>query len=189
MDRTKNNKDYLLCEVKYQNFYILYNGVDEKSGMRIKDIFGVKKINENGFNYNDYETIIYEELVNTCYDLLKTQLKLIYDYLYINDDNIMYVDEKDINKIYMQLPKNIIKIIDKNAYGVGKKRLEDIINLEDKHGLMLYDIINYINAVREILEMFFETERYEEIRKNYLSCEEGKEEAELLEQVKLKKFG
>ena len=38
MDKSKNNKDYILTKIKYQDFYILYNGTDEETMKQLKDI-------------------------------------------------------------------------------------------------------------------------------------------------------
>lgn len=180
MNKSKNNKNYILTNIKYQNFYILYNGIDEKNGIQLKSMFSYKDIKENGFNYSDYETIIYEELVNVCYDLLKSQLKLINNYLYSDD-------ESDLVKIYNKLPKNIIDIFEQNTDELNNINLNTIINLKNNHDLMLYYLMDYTTYAKDILEMFFETEKYEKARELYLQRDEGKLESTLLEQIKLKK--
>lgn len=187
MDKTKNNKDYILTKIKYQNFYILYNGIDEEKGKQLKQIayetWNKKEIND------DYESLIHKELVYVCYDLLKKQLKLIYDYLYLNSENLYFDNETDLNKIYMRLPKNIISLIEKNAHGIEYNlTLKDVIQEDNIRNMKLYQIMGYNDSLKEILEMFFETEKYEEMREKFLKRDEGKEEAILLEQVKLKMF-
>ena len=187
MNKTKDNKDYILTKIKYQNFYILYNGTDEETGKQLKEIayetWKKKEIND------DYGLLIHEELVYVCYDLLKKQLKLIYDYLYLNTENLYFDDETDLNKIYMRLPKNIISLIEKNAHGLKNNIfLKDVIQEDYQRNIKLYQIMGYNDSLKEILEMFFETEKYEEMREKFLQRDEGKEEALLLEQVKLKMF-
>lgn len=187
MDKTENNKDYILTNIKYQNFYILYNGIDGKTGKQLKEItyetWNKKEIND------DYESLIHNELVYVCYDLLKKQLKLIYDYLYLNDENLYFDDETDLNKIYMRLPKNIISLIEKNAHGKNYSlSLKDAIQEDNLRTIKLYQIMGYNDSLKEILEMFFETQKYEESREKFLQRDEGKEEALLLQQVKLKMF-
>ena len=187
MDKTKNNKDYILTKIKYQNFYILYNGTDDETGKQLKEIayetWKKKDIN------NDYESLIHNELVYVCYDLLKKQLKLIYDYLYLNSENLYFDDETDLNKIYIRVPKNIINLIEKNAHGLENNiTLKDIIQENNRRNIKLYQIMAYNDSLKEILEMFFETEKYEEMREKFLQRDEGKDEAILLEQVKLKMF-
>ena len=186
MDKTKNNKDYILTNIKYQNFYILYNGLDKETGKKICDI--VYEVQKNNID-NDYELLIHKELVYVCYDLLKKQLKLIYDYLYLNDENLYFDDETDLNKIYMRLPKNIIGIIEKNAHGKEYNlSLKDVIQEENLRTIKLYQIMAYNDSLKEILEMFFETQKYEEAREKFLQRDKGKDEAIILEQVKLKMF-
>ena len=48
----------------------------------------------------------------------------------------------------------------------------------------MYYLSNYCDRLQVILEMFFETEKYENMCEKYLQCEEGKDEKELLELVK-----
>ena len=170
------NKDYILTEIKYQNFYILYNGVDEKTGKILKDI--VYEIWKSKEINNEYTLLIHNELVCVCYDLLKKQLELVFNYIYHNN-------EKDLNIIYAKLPRKVITLIEKNAHGLDNNMfLKDIIQ-EDKFGsIKLYQIMGYNDSLKEILEMFFETDKYEELRKEFLQRDEGKEELELLYQVK-----
>lgn len=186
MNKIKNNIDYILTKIKYQNFYILYNGIDEVTGKQLKEIayeeWKKKEIND------DYESLIHKELVYVCYDLLKKQLKLINNYLYLNTENSYFNGETDLNKIYIRLPKNIINLIEKNAHGLDNHiSLIDVIK-EDNANIKLYQIMGYNDSLKEILEMFFETEKYEKMREKFLRRDEGKEEAILLEQVKLKMF-
>ncbi len=186
MNKTKNNSDYILTKIKYQNFYMLYNGTDEETGKQLKDI--VYQVQKNNLD-NDYELLVHKELVNVCYDLLNKQLKLIYDYLYLNDENLYFDDETNLNKIYMRLPKNIISLIEKNAHGLENNiSLKDVIQEDYQKNIKLYQIMGYNDSLKEILEMFFETEKYEKMREKFLQRDEGKEEALLLEQVKLKMF-
>ena len=187
MNKTKDNKDYILTKIKYQNFYILYNGIDEETGKQLKEIayetWKKKEINDN------YESLIHKELVYVCYDLLRKQLKLIYDYLYLNTENLYFDDETDLNKIYIRLPKNIINLIEKNAHGLDNHiSLKDVIQEDNLRNIKLYQIMTYNDSLKEILEMFFETEKYEKMREKFLQRDEGKEESILLEQVKLKMF-
>ncbi len=180
IDRTKNNSNYILTKIKYQNFYILYNGIDEETGKKINDIIYENSKKEE-FN-NEYELLIHKELVHVCYDLLKKQLILINEYIYSNE-------EKDLNKIYIKLPKNIIDLIEKNAHGLEKNiSLKDLIQEDYQENIKLYQIMGYNDSLKEILEIFFETDEYEEMRKKFLQRDEGREEAMLLEQVKLKMF-
>lgn len=176
IDKTKNNKDYILTKIKRQNFYILYNGIDERSNTQIKELFSYKHIKEN-FDYDEYDCSLYGELVNMCYDLFKLQLQLINNY-------ISGGDEKDIEKIYNRLPNNVITIIEKNNY--PNVRLIDQITLRDIKEINIHHIMAFIEELNNILEMFFETEKYEEMRNNYLHSDEGKIDLELLNHVKEK---
>lgn len=173
------NKDYILARIKYQNFYILYNGIDEKTGKLLKDI--VYEIRKEKENNNEYAILIHNELVCVCYDLLKKQLKLVFNYIY--NDN-----EDDLNLIYTKLPKNVIAFIEKNAHGMENSiSLKDIVQKDKLGNTKLYQIMGYNDSLKEILEMFFETDKYEESRKKFLQRDEGKLEAELLFQVKKRK--
>ena len=67
MDKTKNNKDYISTKIKYQNFYILYNGTDEKTGKQLKEII-YENSKKKEFN-NEYESLIHDELFYVCYDI------------------------------------------------------------------------------------------------------------------------
>ncbi len=181
IDKTNNNKDYILTEIKYQNFYFLYNGIDEKTGKKIKDIIHDNWKEEK--NINEYESLIEKELIYECFNLLKIQLKLIFNYLYCDN-------EDDLNIIYNKLPKDVISLIEKNAHGIDHgMSLKDVIQNDKLENIILYQIMGYNDSLKEILEMFFETEKYEEMRKKFLQRDEGKEERVLLEQVKLKMFG
>ena len=97
MNKTEKNKDYILTNIKYQNFYFLYNGVDEKIGKSLKNIIHENRKEKE--DIDEYGSLIEEKLINVSFNLLKKQLKLIYDYLYLNSENLYFDDETDLNKI------------------------------------------------------------------------------------------
>jgi len=178
MNKTEDNEKYILTQIKKDNFYYLYNRTDERSGKILKDLFSYSNL-VNNYNYSKYDRANYEELVNMCYSLLELQLQLINNY--VSDDS-----EEDIKKIYYKLPKNITNIVNKN--GFENTQLSDIINTETISDINLHHLMAYVDAIQDILEMLFEPVKYEEMRKEYLQSDEGKQEALLLEQVKLKMF-
>ena len=71
-----------------------------------------------------------------------------------------------------------------NKHILDDVKTTDLITIKDRGSAVMYYIELYCMHLQDILEMFFETEEYEEARKKFLNREEGKEEKVLLEEVK-----
>lgn len=176
-----NEKDYILTKVKLNIFYSLYNATDIKYDIKIKEMFSYKKIKENNFVFDDYKACMYSELSNMLYECLEKQLQIIYEFFYNSK-------EDNIKKIYSDLPSVVRKVIDKNK--LDEFDFEDIIRLkEEGHSLILYYLMNFSDYTNDILEMIFETEKYEALRRNFLGREDGVLENKLLQQIKNIKYG
>ena len=57
--------DYYKAQIKLNNYYAIYNSFDKKNNKIVKDIFDYKKIKNKTFKFDDYNIILYEELLNT----------------------------------------------------------------------------------------------------------------------------
>lgn len=168
------NENYILTKIKLNNFYGIYNTKDIENKKMIKDLFDYKKIKDKEFIFDEYTTILYNELIDILYNCLQLQLRTIYRYIFKKDEN-------DLNKIYKDMPKEIIKVIEKNNTYLEDIKLIDVINIKDRKSPIMYYLSWYCDSLQDILEMFFETEKYIKTRKIFLEREEGKENKLVLE--------
>lgn len=174
-----NKEDYFKAQIKLNNFYNLYNSTDKRTGKKIKDIFNYKRIKDNTFIFDKYTSILYEEMVNIIYDCFKFQLQTIYKLLNNKEEN-------NVETIINDLPVQIINVINKSLF--DEVKLEDLINIKkEKDKPTLYYISTCCDYLMDILEMFYETEKYEKTREKFLQREEGKEERNLLKIIKTMK--
>ncbi|MBR3230026.1 MAG: hypothetical protein IKF91_04280 [Bacilli bacterium] len=171
-----NKEEYIKAQIKLNNFYNLYNSTDKKTNKKIKDIFNYKKIKDNTFIFNKYTSILYEEMVNIIYDCFKYQLQTIYKLLKNKEEN-------NVETIINDLPSETKNVINKNLF--DEVKIEDFINIKkEKDKPALYYISTCCDCLMDILEMFYETEKYEKTREKFLQREEGKKERELLKLIK-----
>lgn len=169
-------KDYYKAQIKLNNFYFLYNSIDKKNNKVIKEIFSYKEIKNKNFIFDEYSSALYEELINIIYDCFECQLKIIYKFLNNNEEN-------DVEIIINNLPIEVKNVIDKSLF--DDMKLEDFISIKDKKDKpILYYLSNCCDYLIGIIEMIYETEKYEKARIKYLSREEGKEERILLNFIK-----
>lgn len=94
--------------------------------------------------------------------------------------NVLF-DEDFKKEVYLKMPNDIKSIIEKNFYDY---KLRDILNLDkklDNYNIdnILYDLQCYCDNLKDLLEMFFENEKWFKERKNYLLRDEGKDEYNL----------
>ena len=156
-------KNYEISKIKLENFYLIWNSR--------KNMFNYKDIKNNNINYNEHEITIYKELIKILLDTLYEQLIAL-------NKKIKNNNEKDIKKIYENIPDDIKIILEKSI--LNNIKLKEIIkeynNLEDyKIDTTLYDLQQYCDNLNDILEMFFEKDKWYNERKKYLNSEEGKE--------------
>lgn len=169
-------KDYYQAQIKLNNFYFLYNSTDKKNNMAIKEIFSYNEIKNKNFIFDEYSSALYEELINILYDCFKFQIKIIYKFLNNNEEN-------DVEIIINNLPIEVKNVIDKSLF--DEVKLEDFISIKDKKDKpILYYLSNCCDNLIDILEMVFETGKYEKTREKFLQREEGKEERILLNFIK-----
>ena len=161
------NENYILTIIKLNNFYGIYNTKDIENKKMIKDLFDYKKIKDKEFIFDEYTTILYNELIDILYDCLQLQLKTLYQYLFKKEEN-------DLNKIYKDIPKEILEVIEKNIISLENIKIIDVIDIKDKKGPIMYYLLWYCDSLQDTLEMFFDTENYMKTRKKFLEREEGK---------------
>ena len=163
IDKYKN--DYLLSNIKLDNFYLLWNS--KKELFSYKDIISI--------NNNEYKVVLYKELINILLDTLYQQLITLNKILFDNN-------EKDINKLYENIPNEIKNIL--NNSSIDNTNIKGIIGLYNnldnyKIDTTLYNLQQYCDYLKDILEMFFETDKWYSDRNKYLKSNEGKELHEL----------
>lgn len=172
-------EDYFKAQIKLNNFYNLYNSVDKRTGKKIKELFNYKKIKNNTFIFDKYTTVLYKELINIIYDCFKFQLQVIYK-------TLNRKEEKNIETIISNLPIEVKDVI--NKYLFDNTKLEDFINVKiETNTPILYYISSCCDYLMDILEMFYETKKYEIDRAKFLKTKDGKEEKQLLELIKKNK--
>ena len=173
-------KDYFKAQIKLNNFYNIYNSIDKKTDKKIKDIFNYKKIKDNTFIFDEYTSVFYKEMINIIYDCFEFQMQTIYKLL--NEK-----EEKDIETIIVSLPVEVRNVINKGLF--DNIKLEDYINIKaETNKPTLYYISTCCDYLMDVLEMFYETKKYESERIKFLEREEGKEEKQLLELIKTNKW-
>ena len=163
MELNKYKEEYILSNKKLEEFYSIYNS--KNNNIIIKDIFNYKDIKNNNFNYDEKTNKIYNELIIKLLDTLHQQLttlnKILFD-----------TKEIDINRF----PNEINNILNNNNYAY---KITDIINLYNKTNFnidtLLYDLTNYCDILKDILEMFFENDKWYKLRENFLKSEQGKD--------------
>ena len=126
-------------------------------------------IKNKTFVFNEHTKFVYDKLLNMIFDCFKDKLKLIYEILYQKE-------EDDIHKIMTSLPESIMNFLNKYNITVENIMTSDLAKF--------FHFTNYVLYLDEVLDMMFEPVKYEEIRKKFLMCAEGKEEKILLEQIK-----
>ena len=166
---------YILARIKQNNFLAIWNSNDIIENKKIKEIFDFKQLYENKYVFNKYKKILYDELINNLFDLVKLEFQTVYEFIYKKE-------EKDLNKLYNNLPNEIKNVLNKNF----SNNIIDLFNIseESKNGPIMYYLDDLSIELLDILEMLFEREKYIESRKKYLEREESKEEKELLEYLK-----
>ena len=174
-----NKEEYFKAQIKLNNFYNLYNSIDKKTNKKIKDIFDYKRIKDYTFIFDKYTSILYEEMINIIYDCFKFQLQTIYKLLNNKEEN-------NIKTIINDMPVQIINVINKSLF--DEIKLEDFINIkEEKDKPTLYYVSTCCDYLMDILEMFYETEKYEKTREKFLQRDEGIEEKQVLDLIKANK--
>jgi len=164
---------YILTKIKLNNFYGIYNTKDIIYGKMIKEIFNHTEIYNETFKFDTYKEILYNELVDILYDCLQLQLKTLYQYLFKKDENNLEI-------IYKELPDDVLHVIEKMII-VDDIKLRNVIEIKDRKSPIMYYLSWYCASLQDILEMFFETEKYTSTRKKFLEREEGKENKIILE--------
>lgn len=173
------NEKYILTKIKLNNFYGIYNTKNIKNDKMIKELFSYKKIKDKEFIFDEYTKILYNELIDILYDCLQLQLKTIYQFLFKKEEN-------DLKIIYKELPKDILNLIE-NMSKIDNIELINVIDIKDRKGPMMYYLSIYCDNLQDLLEMFFETEKYMRTRKKFLEREEGKINKLVLEKYCIKK--
>lgn len=81
----------------------------------------------------------------------------------------------NINDLYHNIPKDILFVIENSNCDY---KIEDIIGKYDNGDcfidVLLYDLLNYCDNLKDLLEMFFEKDKWYKLREKYLHREEGK---------------
>lgn len=168
--------DYYKAQIKLNNYYAIYNSFDKKNNKIVKDIFDYKKIKNKTFKFDDYNIILYEELLNTIYDSFEFELKLIYKQVNGKEENII--------NIIKDLPKQVVDVINKALLNENIE-LQDLPNLKkDLTSPAVYYLSNVCDSMLDILEMIYEIEKYENTCEKFLNRDEGREEKELLNLIK-----
>ena len=178
----KYKRDYILSKIKLDNFYLLWNSTNN-IGL-IKDLFSYKVIKSNSTRYDEYRTTLYKELFKSLLDILYHQLKTLNCVLFNTYSN-------DINILYKRIPTDIKNLLNKN--NIDNNKLEDVIKLFDnmehyKTDTVLYDIQQYCDYIQDILEMFYESDKWFNERKKYLKSVEGNNELCVYEKYISKKI-
>lgn len=161
------NENYILTKIKLNNFYGIYNTKDIENKKMIKNLFDYKKIKDKEFIFDEYTTILYNELIDILSDCLQLQLKTLYQYLFKKEEN-------DLNKIYKDIPKEILEVIEKNIISLENIKIIDVIDIKDRKSPIMYYLSWYCDSLQDTLEIFFETKKYMNTRKKFLEREEGK---------------
>lgn len=132
----------IYCQILNQITFIYYGIV--KKLFSYKDITSIKD--------NEYKVVLYKELINILLDTLYQQLITLNKILFDNN-------EKDINKLYENISVEIKNILDKSS--IDNINIKDIIGLYnnfDNYSIdtTLYNLQQYCDYLKDILEMFFE---------------------------------
>ena len=129
-------------------------------------MFSYKSIKDKEFTFDDYTRILYNELIDILYDCLQLQLKTLYQYLFKKE-------ESNLEIIYKELPDDVLHVIEKMII-LDDIKLRNVIEIKDRKNPIMYYLSWYCASLQDILEMFFETEKYISTRKKFLEREEGK---------------
>ena len=132
----------IYCQILNQITFIYYGIV--KKLFSYKDITSIKD--------NEYKVELYKELINILLDTLYQQLITLNKIIFDNN-------EKDINKLYENISVEIKNILDKSS--IDNINIKDIIGLYnnfDNYSIdtTLYNLQQYCDYLKDILEMFFE---------------------------------
>lgn len=167
---SKYYDEYLLCKIKYNNYYNLKNTEDRFKNDLIKNLFSYKKIKENKFEYDNYTLILYKELINTIIICINLQLKTIYKKINNEDSNAinLYNDLDKIIKEYLESEKYFDN--DLSYY------LDMCINLDNSNlDCTLFYFEYYLDRLDNLLDMLFESNKWYQDRIKYLNRKEGEE--------------
>lgn len=160
--------EYLLCKIKYNNYYNLKNTEDRFKNDLIKNLFSFKKINENTFEYDNYTLILYKELINILIKCIELQLKTIYKKITNKDDNVL--------NIYTNLDIDIKNYLESEKYFDNDLScyLDMCVNLDNYNlDCTLFYFEYYLDRLDDLLDMLFESEKWYQDRNRYLNSEEG----------------
>ena len=163
--------EYLLCKIKYNNYYNLKNTEDCFKNDLIKNILNYKKIKEKSIECDNYSLILYKEFINIIIMCINSQLKTIYKKINNKDNNI------NIN-IYNSLDKNIKEYLESEKYFDNDLSyyLDMCQNLDNyKLDCTLFYFEYYLDRLDDLLDMLFESDKWYQDRIKYLNRKEGKE--------------
>lgn len=162
------NNNYLLCKIRYNNYYNLKSTEDRFKNDLIKNLFSYKKINENQFEYDEYTLILYKELINIIIKCIELQLKTIYKKLTNKDDNVL--------NIYQNLDIDIKNYLENDKYFENDLSyyLKKCKNLENYNfDCVLFYLEYYLDKLDELLDMLFDSNKWYQDRFKYLNSKEG----------------
>ena len=160
---------YLLSKIKLNNFWNIMNSTLKENNILIKDLFNYSDIKENKVKFNNYETLLYKELISNLLDIVYLDFTILNRILNKKDEN-------DIIELYNNLPTDI-----KDILRVKSSNIEDVIKLYNNMNnyeldTSLFGLEDYCTNLNDILEMFFETDTWYREREKYLNSEEGRTE-------------
>lgn len=64
--------EYILADIKYNNYYYIYNSKDIHKNKLTKDLFNYKEIVNKTFKYDNYILALYKEQINILYECFLT---------------------------------------------------------------------------------------------------------------------
>ncbi len=158
---------YLLSKIKLNNFWNIMNSTLKENNILIKELFNYSDIKENKVKFNNYEVLLYKELISNLLDIVYLDFTILNKILNNKNGN-------NIIEMYNNIPNDI-----KDILRLKNSNIEDIIKLYnnmDNYELdtSLFSLEDYCINLNDILEMFFETDKWYREREKYLNREEGK---------------
>lgn len=158
---------YLLSKIKLNNFWNIMNSTLKENNILIKELFNYSDVKENKVKFDNYEVLLYKELISNLLDIVYLDFTILNKIL--NNKN-----ENNIIEMYNNIPNDI-----KDILRLKNSNIENIIKLYnnmDNYELdtSLFGLEDYCINLNDILEMFFETDTWYRKREKYLNREEGK---------------
>ena len=158
---------YLLSKIKLNNFWNIVNSTLKENNILIKELFNYSDIKENKVKFNNYEVLLYKELISNLLDIVYLDFTILNKILNNKNGN-------NIIEMYNNIPNDI-----KDILRLKNSNIEDIIKLYNnmdnyEFDTILFDLEDYCDCLNDLLEMFFETDKWYREREKYLNSGEGK---------------